>query len=92
MLSTEVRLDLVARAQRHGKADVGNYFSNYSKFFNWRLTHGSIEGRDVILVFTDGESSPSYFVLIEWRDQKIFKIRDFRYARYVLQSAYTSMH
>lgn len=87
MLSAEVKLDLVARAERRGKADVSNYFSNYSKLFDWRLVQGSIEGRDVVLVFDSDEASPSYFVVIEWRDLKIVKIRDFRYARYVMQSA-----
>ena len=87
MLSAEVKLELVARAERSGKVDVGNYFSNYSKFFDWRLERGSIEGKDVVLVFDHDEASPSYFVVIEWRGQKIVKIRDFRYARYVMQSA-----
>jgi RNA polymerase sigma-70 factor (ECF subfamily) len=86
MLSAEVKLELVARAERYGKADVSNYFSNYSKFFDWRLAQGSIEGKDVVLAFDHDEASPSYFVLIEWLDQKIVKIRDFRYARYVMQS------
>ena len=91
LLSADVRLELVARAERSGKDDVGNYFSNYSNVFDWRLELGSIEGRDVILAFIDGASTPSYFVLIEWDEDRIVKIKDFRYARYVMQSARTQV-
>jgi RNA polymerase sigma-70 factor (ECF subfamily) len=89
MLSEQVKLDLVARAERSGKTDVGGYFSNYSKVTDWRLAQGSVEGRDVALVFTSEETRPAYFVIIEWSDEKITKIRDFRYARYVMQGAET---
>ncbi len=87
MLSAEVKLDLVSRVERRGKEDVGEYFSNYSKVFDWRLARGVIEDKDAIFVFIDGAASPSYFVLIEWQGEKIAKIRDFRYARYVMDSA-----
>jgi RNA polymerase sigma-70 factor, ECF subfamily len=37
------------------------------------------------LVVTDKAETPSYFMLLEWRDQKITLIRDHRYATYVME-------
>jgi RNA polymerase sigma-70 factor (ECF subfamily) len=35
----------------------------------------------------DAPARPSYFVLLEWGDDKVLTIRDFRYARYAIEAA-----
>lgn len=89
MLASEVRLDLVAKHKSAGRTDVGNYFSNYERQSDWVLVPGRVEGRPAILVFEpdNPEAPPVYFVLVEFRDGQIRKIRDFRYARYVMADA-----
>jgi len=89
LLANEVRLDLVGRVQMNGKRDVSNYVSNYSKNLDWRLGLGLVEGRPAV-VATDPAGPPDkalYFILLEWTGDQVLKIRDFRYARYVMDGA-----
>lgn len=51
MLTEEVQLDLLGRAQKRGLAEVSdNYFGNYKQLDNWHFTVGFVEGRLAILV------------------------------------------
>jgi RNA polymerase sigma-70 factor (ECF subfamily) len=89
LLAEEVRLDLVARAQRQGRGAVSGYFSNYAGLRDWRLAAGTVDGAPAALVYV-GESPadrPSYFILLQWTDGRLTGIRDFRYARYAAESA-----
>ena len=90
MLADEVRLDLVGRVKLVGAAEVDtHYFYNYSLVDDWRLALGLVEGRLAILVYDPADVSrqPAYFVLITWDDRQVSHIRDYRYARYVMQDA-----
>jgi RNA polymerase sigma-70 factor (ECF subfamily) len=89
MLAEDVRLDLINRATRHGRAEVGEYFHRYDQVDDWRLGLGAIERRPAILFYASREPSaqPAYFVLITWNDAQIALIRDYRYAPYVLRDA-----
>ena len=88
-MTDEVELDLVAKSRRQGKVPVGNYFSNYGKQYNWRLELGTVEGKPVILVFETSNTNqqPAYFILLGINAKGLFFIKDFRYARYIMQSA-----
>ncbi|MEX0343798.1 MAG: sigma-70 family RNA polymerase sigma factor [Rhizobiaceae bacterium] len=88
MLAEEVHLELVSVEERRGEA-VGLYFTNYSKRDDWLMAPGVIEGRPGILAFdrNDAAGPPSYFILLEFRDGELLDIRDFRYARYVMDGA-----
>jgi RNA polymerase sigma-70 factor (ECF subfamily) len=50
---------------------------------------GLVEGRPAVLVNDPADPSgiPLYFVLVEWAGENVLKIRDFRYARYVMGDA-----
>ena len=89
MLAEEVRLELVNRTRMKGRREVANYVDNYSRVRDWRLVPGLVEGRAAVIVFDPQDSSgrPSYFILLEWLDEEIAGIRDFRYARYVIDGA-----
>jgi RNA polymerase sigma-70 factor (ECF subfamily) len=89
MLADEVRLDLVARVQWKGRPQVAKYFHNYSTRNDWEFSLGAVERRPAILVRdpTDTSGKPAYFVLLEWAGNALVGIRDFRYARYVMDGA-----
>jgi RNA polymerase sigma-70 factor (ECF subfamily) len=89
LLADEVRLELVNRSTRRGRAAVGEYFHRYAQVDDWWLAVGVVEQRPAILVYAapDRAAPPLYFVLLTWEDSRITLIRDYRYARYVLRDA-----
>jgi RNA polymerase sigma-70 factor (ECF subfamily) len=89
MLADDVRLELVNRIRMKGRKEVATYFSNYSSVSDWWLVPALIDGRPAVLVRASSDSSaaPSYFIVLEWLENKIVGIRDFRYARYAVDSA-----
>lgn len=89
LLADDVRLELVARARMEGRPQVSKYFHNYAGVHDWRLAPGLVDGRPALLVLDPNHpaASPSYFVLLEWAHDHVATIRDFRYARYVTESA-----
>ncbi len=89
LLTEEVELDLVDKSRRQGRVPVGNYFSNYDKQNNWRLELGIVEGKHAILVFETSNSNkqPAYFILLSFNTSRLCFIKDFRYARYIMESA-----
>lgn len=89
MLADEVALELVNRTRMHGRKEVSRYFGNYAGIGDWKLIPGLVDGRLALLVLNPGrpEAPPSYFVTLEWEGNNLVRIRDFRYARYVAESA-----
>lgn len=90
MLAAEARLDLIGRTKLGGVGGLGfTYFTKYNEQSDWRLRAGLVEGRPAILVYdlTEDPSQPAYFMLLSWEDDKVSLIRDYRYARYVMQDA-----
>jgi RNA polymerase sigma-70 factor, ECF subfamily len=89
MLAEEVRLDLVARLQLKGKAAVGNYFTQYARGRDWLFGLGTVDGTPAILVrdAEEPQGPPKYAVVLGWANDKVAAIRDFRFARYVLDAA-----
>lgn len=89
MLADQVRLELVDRTRLNGRREVSNYFTNYSRVTDWRLEPGFVERRPAILVRdpNDPGGRPAYFVLLQWTQERVATIRDFRYARYVIDGA-----
>ena len=89
MLADEVKLELVNRLQLAGREAVAPYFTRYAEVAKWRFAVGAIEGRPAMLVF-DGAGPmerPAHFVLLDWSENRIAKIRDFLFAPYVLEAA-----
>jgi RNA polymerase sigma-70 factor, ECF subfamily len=88
LLADDVKLHQSTYPVRVGSADVGMFFTIYAKFEGVRLAPAWVEGREVIAVFEDSAgTAPSYFLWLEWRDGRISFIRDYRYARYVVNGA-----
>jgi RNA polymerase sigma-70 factor (ECF subfamily) len=92
LLADDVKLHQSTYPVRVGSADVGRFFTIYATFDGVRLAPAWVEGREVIAVFERGAGTiPSYFMWLEWRDGRISFIRDYRYARYIVDDAKLSM-
>jgi RNA polymerase sigma-70 factor, ECF subfamily len=86
LLAEDVKLDLVNRLRLAGRDDVSLYFNRYSESMDWKLTPSLAEGRPALLVSspTDTAETVEYVVLLEWMNDQIRTIRDFRYAKYAM--------
>jgi RNA polymerase sigma factor (sigma-70 family) len=88
LLAHDVKLKQSSHPLRIGAADVGMFFTIYSKMDHVSLIPAWMEGREVVAVFEDrADPKPSYVMWLEWRDGEISFIRDTRYVRYVLADA-----
>ena len=88
LLADDVKLHQSTYPTRVGSADVGSFFGIYAKVERVWLRAAWLEGREVIAVFEDHATmKPSYFMRLEWSDQRLSVIRDYRYVRYVMADA-----
>jgi RNA polymerase sigma-70 factor, ECF subfamily len=88
MLSDDVRLELLSKARRDGRGEVGDYVTNYDKLTDWRLVPAWLDGREVLAVYRDPDDArPGYFVELSFIDGRITLIRDFRYVPYIADDA-----
>jgi len=89
MLADEVRLELVNKLRLSGRGEVGNYFTNYGKVSDWHLVPGLVDARPAVLVHAPGSPTarPDYFILLGWAGESVATIRDFRFARYIIDGA-----
>jgi RNA polymerase sigma-70 factor, ECF subfamily len=85
LLAEDVKLDLANRLRHAGRKDVSVYFTRYSQSFDWKLTPALAEGRPALLVSNPANAADTvdYVVLLDWTNDRISCIRDFRYAKYV---------
>ena len=85
LLAEEVRLHLAGRLDAQGRAEVSNYFGNYARIEGWRVEPAVIEGHAGLRVYESDAATPAYAIVLDWNaDGTLQRIRDFRYARYVL--------
>jgi RNA polymerase sigma-70 factor (ECF subfamily) len=92
MLAEEVRVEVVARKNMHGRKEAQTYFHNYSGAEDWRMRLGFVGGRPAIIVHDARESErPRYFILVDWARENVAFIRDFRYADYAIDGADVSI-
>ncbi len=88
LLADDVKLNQSTYPLRAGRADVGMFFTIYAKFEGVWLSPAWLDGREVIAVFEKRtDPNPSYFMWLEWRDDRISFIHDYRYVRYVVTDA-----
>ncbi|WP_254027745.1 sigma-70 family RNA polymerase sigma factor [Mesorhizobium ventifaucium] len=89
LIAEDVQLELVSRLRLRGKAEVSTYFGNYDRVSDWTLSLGFVDGRPAILIRNPQEPGGVVrgFMLVEWRDERVVQIRDFRYAPWCLVDA-----
>ena len=93
MLAEDVRAELVNRSQLSGRSELyARYFYHYGQSQDWRLAAGFIDDRPAVLVShpDDPLDRVRYFILLDWVDGKVTRIRDFVHARYVVEGAQVS--
>jgi len=93
-LADDVKVEVVNRTRLSGRGEVGRYFGNYSQTDDWHLAPGLVEGRPAVVVVDPARpaSLPLYFMLIDWQDGRLLNVRDFRYARYVVDGVELSLN
>jgi RNA polymerase sigma-70 factor (ECF subfamily) len=93
LLAEDVRLDLVNRTRLAGRKEVGVYFSRYEQAFDWRFSPGLAEGRPALLASDPADATRAvlWVVLLDWANGRITAIRDFRYARHVMEGLVVSL-
>jgi RNA polymerase sigma-70 factor (ECF subfamily) len=83
LLSEECRLDLVAKASRRGKGQIGTYFGNYANE-DTQLRVARVEGRELLAVYRPASSPrPTYIIALECDERGVRLIRDYRYVPYL---------
>ena len=88
MLADDVRLDLVSRSTRSGKAQVSGYVSQYAAHEGWRLAPAWLDGREVVAAFRHPDDErPGYFIELTLDGDQVIGIRDFRYVPYIAEEA-----
>ncbi|MFD2057446.1 nuclear transport factor 2 family protein [Mesorhizobium calcicola] len=89
LIAEDIQLEVVNRTRMRGKAQVSNYFGNYYRVRDWALSLGFVDGRSAILIRDPQapESGVRGFMLVEWLEERVIQIRDFRYAPHCLIDA-----
>ncbi|HXW19354.1 MAG TPA: nuclear transport factor 2 family protein, partial [Roseiarcus sp.] len=86
LLAEDVRLEMVNRRRLAGREEVSPYFTRYGDISGWRVEPCRAEGRAALLVGDAEVGASGYVILLDWRDGQIAKIRDFRFASYVMDA------
>lgn len=93
LLAADVHLTQTTLPDRKGSRDVGLFFTIYAKIPEFHLVPAFLDGGhggEVIAVFAQADDQrPIYLMQVEWCGDQIVRIRDFRYARYILDGADT---
>jgi RNA polymerase sigma-70 factor (ECF subfamily) len=85
LLADDVKLVQSAHAPRVGSVEVGSFFTHYAEIGGLWLAPAWLDDREVIAVFEDRtDPKPAYMMWLEWRDDRITFIRDYRCVRYVI--------
>ena len=96
LLADDVKLNQSSYPIRVGRADVGMFFTIYARTDHVWLAPAWLEGREVIAVFENSaqartedraDPKPSYMMWLEWRDDRISFIHDYRHVPYVVADA-----
>lgn len=85
LLAADVQLVMPPNIRRDGKGDVGLYYTRYSEAPTpWQLYPAVVDGRAALLAADPTAPEIRFPVLLDWSDGRIVAIRDFHYARYVM--------
>lgn len=91
LLADDVHLTQISHPDRKGRAEVGLFFTIYASTPEFHLVPAYLDGGrgdEVIAVFSAHDAEqPTYLMRVEWRGSQIVRIRDFRYARYIMDGA-----
>lgn len=85
LLAADVQLVMPPATRRAGKDDVSLYFTRYSEVpILWRMEPAFVDGHPGLLATDPDNPDSRFLVLLKWSDGRIAGIRDFFFARYVM--------
>lgn len=85
LLAADVRLSLPPHIRREGKGDVSIYFERYQGAeTHWHVEPALADGQPALLATDPADATNRFVVVLDWSDGRIITIRDFHYARYVM--------
>jgi RNA polymerase sigma-70 factor, ECF subfamily len=86
MLADDVKLELVAKLRKQGKAEVREYYTAYAAAKQWAYAAGVVDGRAAMVVYDRNISleTPAYFVALDFVGDRVVSVHDFLYARYAM--------
>ena len=89
LIAEDIQLEVVNRTRLSGKAQASTYFGNYDRASDWALSLGFVEGQPAVLIRDPQtpDGAVRGFMLVEWLDEQVIAIRDFRYAPYCVVDA-----
>ncbi len=89
LIAEDIQLEVVNRTRLSGKAQASTYFGNYDRASDWALSLGFVEGQPAVLIRDPQtpDGAVRGFMLVEWLDEQVIAIRDFRYAPYCVTDA-----
>jgi RNA polymerase sigma factor (sigma-70 family) len=88
LLAEDVRLDVVDRLKKTGRAEVGSYYANYARLTGWHVAPGWLDGGPVIAFYAAADASrPRSFIAIEHDGRGIHAIRDYYHVPYIERDA-----
>lgn len=88
LIAEDIRVDVVNRTRLQGKKEASTYFGNYDRVSDWALSLGFVDRLPAILIRNpQAGNAVRGFILIDWRDDEVVRIRDFRYAAYCIADA-----
>jgi RNA polymerase sigma-70 factor (ECF subfamily) len=91
----EVSCEVVGVVHHVGRAALeDNYLATYAGLpFVWKLALGEIDGEPAIVCLreTDGKWTARHAIRIEWRGDRVARIRDYAHACYLLTEARVSI-
>jgi RNA polymerase sigma-70 factor, ECF subfamily len=94
LVEAEVRCDLVGNVHHVGyEAIRNNYLSTYSQLpYGWRLVPGEVDDEPVILCLRekDGEWTARHAIRLEWRGERVMRIRDYAHVPDLFVEAHVS--
>jgi RNA polymerase sigma-70 factor, ECF subfamily len=92
LLGEESQLDLVTRLKQ--RVVVAKYYDRYAEILeneDIRAESGFVDGVPAIAMYRPATSkTPAYFVLLEWSDGKVVKIRDYYHVPYIASGSHFS--
>jgi len=85
LLAADVQLLMPPGTRRTGKSDVSLYYTRYSEVpVLWKMEPAFVDGHPGLLATDPGNPESRFLVLLKWSDGRIVGIRDFFFARYVM--------
>ena len=86
LLADDVQLTMPPATRRSGSGVVSHYFARYSEVpILWRMEPAFIDGRPGLVATDPADAGSRFIVLLDWSNGRIVAIRDFFFARYVME-------